>query len=80
VVSIQAFAVKCNLCRYVVVYILKWTIGIRVNVDEEMKGIDASQHGGRSYTEFQTTVFKVGGCTSRVQLWVSYGVGILFNP
>ena len=30
---------------------------LRVNLNDEMKGIDASQHGGRSYTEFQTTVF-----------------------
>jgi Amt family ammonium transporter len=30
---------------------------LRVRVQDEMKGMDASQHGGRSYTEFQTTVF-----------------------
>ena len=42
----------------VVIFLLKWTIGLRVDVDHEMKGIDASEHGGRSYTEFQTTVFK----------------------
>ena len=31
--------------------------GLRVGLKAEMKGIDQSQHGGRSYTEFQTTVF-----------------------
>lgn len=41
-----------------ILFVLKRIIGVRVNVQEEMKGIDASQHGGRSYTEFQTTVFK----------------------
>ena len=37
---------------------IKMVLGsLRVRVNDEMKGMDASQHGGRSYTEFQTTVF-----------------------
>lgn len=39
-------------------HVIKMTSGgLRVNLDDEMKGIDVSQHGGQSYTEFQTTVF-----------------------
>ena len=36
---------------------------LRVTSNVEMKGMDVSQHGGRSYTEFQTTVvtFKTPG-------------------
>jgi len=40
------------------IYAVQWSMHtLRVNLNDEMKGIDASQHGGRSYTEFQTTVF-----------------------
>ena len=42
----------------IVLYVIKRQIGLRVNLDDEVKGLDQSQHGGRSYTEFQTTVFK----------------------
>mmetsp|Transcript_10363 Transcript_10363/g.25397 ORF Transcript_10363/g.25397 Transcript_10363/m.25397 type:complete len:684 (+) Transcript_10363:304-2355(+) len=40
------------------IYLIKWTIGIRVSSKEEDKGMDANSHGGKAYTEFQTTVFK----------------------
>ena len=42
----------------VVLLIMKRTIGIRVSSEAEAVGLDASVHAGRSYTEFQTTVFR----------------------
>ena len=31
---------------------------LRVSVETEIHGLDVSQHGGASYSEFQTTIFK----------------------
>jgi Amt family ammonium transporter len=44
---------------YVSLHLIKKILGgsLRVPVNHELKGMDASAHGGRSYTEFQTTVF-----------------------
>ena len=44
---------------FIALNIIKKMLGgsLRVPVNHELKGMDASSHGGRSYTEFQTTVF-----------------------
>ena len=44
-------------CTTTLCLIRKCLGGLRVNYNDEMKGIDVSQHGGQSYTEFRTTVF-----------------------
>ena len=47
-----------GVTSWVSLLLIKRALGsLRVRVQDEMKGMDASQHGGRSYTEFQTTVF-----------------------
>jgi Amt family ammonium transporter len=47
-----------GVTSWVSLLLIKRGLGsLRVRVQDEMKGMDASQHGGRSYTEFQTTVF-----------------------
>jgi hypothetical protein len=47
-----------GVTSWITLLLIKKALGsLRVKVRDEMKGMDASQHGGRSYTEFQTTVF-----------------------
>ena len=47
-----------GVTSWITLLLIKKALGsLRVKVTDEMKGMDASQHGGRSYTEFQTTVF-----------------------
>ena len=54
VVQVLWIALTCTMT----LYLIKMSSGgLRVQLNHEMKGIDASQHGGQSYTEFQTTVF-----------------------
>jgi ammonia channel protein AmtB len=39
-----------------VILVLRQTIGIRIDITQEVKGIDVQKHGGHSYSEFKTTV------------------------
>lgn len=47
-VSIAAFA-----AAFVIFYIIKLTIGVRVSPDEEAEGLDLSEHGEEAYADFQ---------------------------
>lgn len=46
----------CGLAAFsislLVFYIIKWTLGIRVSKDEEIYGLDASEHGMEAYPNF----------------------------
>jgi Amt family ammonium transporter len=33
--------------------ILKATVGLRVSAEEELEGLDISEHGGHAYFDFQ---------------------------
>jgi Amt family ammonium transporter len=49
VVSVFAFTF---VCAFVLFYILKMTIGLRVDEEEEAKGLDICEHGVESYPNF----------------------------
>ena len=36
----------CALCSFIIFYIIKATIGLRVDEDHEIKGLDISEHDG----------------------------------
>ena len=40
-------------CALAIFYVLKKTIGIRVSVDEELRGLDLGEHGMEAYAGFQ---------------------------
>ena len=50
VAIVGAFSVISSL---IILYIIKVTIGLRVDPDEEMKGLDLSEHGMDAYADFR---------------------------
>lgn len=40
-------------CGFVLFYIIKKTMGLRVSPEEEMEGLDAGEHGANAYPDFQ---------------------------
>ena len=58
VVFLMSSMAWIGVTSWATLLVIKKALGsLRVTSNVEMKGMDASQHGGRSYTEFQTTVF-----------------------
>jgi ammonium transporter, Amt family len=51
IVAIGAFTF---LFAFIVFFILKVTIGIRVSAEEESEGLDLGEHGGEAYPDFTT--------------------------
>ncbi len=47
-----AFAWSFGVC-FVLFTIIKMTIGLRVSADEELEGLDITEHGGHAYNDFQ---------------------------
>ncbi|MEX2512034.1 MAG: ammonium transporter [Cyclobacteriaceae bacterium] len=51
IVSIGAF---CVIFSFIVFYVLKKTVGIRVDENEEIEGLDINEHGMSAYPDFAT--------------------------
>jgi len=51
--GVAAYAVVCFPAALLIFGILKATVGIRVNQDEEIKGLDIGEHGMEAYCGFQ---------------------------
>jgi len=43
----------CVLTSFIIIYVLKATIGIRVSKEEELEGLDIHEHGMDSYPDFR---------------------------
>jgi Amt family ammonium transporter len=59
-----------------VLAVLKYFNALRVSADRECNGLDRSMHGGSSYTEFQTTIFRFkdkSGSESQMEMRVRAG-------
>jgi Amt family ammonium transporter len=41
-------------CGLVLFFVIKKTIGLRVSAEEEIKGLDITEHGNEAYADFQT--------------------------
>ena len=46
IAAVFAYVFSASL---VLMYLLKWTIGLRVDRQEELEGLDIFEHGGTSY-------------------------------
>ncbi len=54
IVGVVAYAVPCFLSALVIFSILKVTLGIRVDEEEEMGGLDLGEHGMAAYADFES--------------------------
>jgi ammonium transporter, Amt family len=52
-VGVLAYAVPCFVSAFAIFYILKATLGIRVDEEEEMGGLDVGEHGMAAYADFE---------------------------
>jgi Amt family ammonium transporter len=51
--GIASYAAVCFPASFIIFFVLKKTIGIRVSEAEEIKGLDISEHGMEAYAGFQ---------------------------
>jgi Amt family ammonium transporter len=51
--GIVSYAVVCFPAAFVIFFVLKKTVGIRVSKEEELKGLDLGEHGMEAYHGFQ---------------------------
>ena len=53
IIGVASYAAICLLSSFIVLYILKKTVGIRVSEREELEGLDAHEHGMSAYPDFR---------------------------
>jgi Amt family ammonium transporter len=51
--GVLTYGVVCFPAAFLIMFILKKTLGIRVSVEEELKGLDIGEHGMEAYSGFQ---------------------------
>ncbi len=51
--GVGAYAAFCIISSFVIIYVLKITIGIRVSEKEEIEGLDSHEHGMKAYPDFR---------------------------
>ncbi len=52
-IGVVAYGAVCFPAAFLIFFLLKKTIGIRVSEDEELKGLDIGEHGMEAYSGFQ---------------------------
>jgi len=52
-IGVACYAVFCIATSFLIIFILKKTIGIRVSEKEEVEGLDAHEHGMDAYPDFR---------------------------
>jgi Amt family ammonium transporter len=52
-IGVASYAVICIVSTFVILFILKKTVGIRVSEREELEGLDAHEHGMTAYPDFR---------------------------
>ncbi|MEZ4747682.1 MAG: ammonium transporter [Calditrichia bacterium] len=52
-IGVASVGVFCFTSAFIIFYVLKVTIGIRVSEDEELQGLDIGEHGMEAYSGFQ---------------------------
>ena len=53
-IGVLSYAVFCVLSSFVIIYVLKAVMGIRVSEKEELQGLDRHEHAMRAYNDFRT--------------------------
>lgn len=52
-VGVASYAVFCIVCAFIIIFIIKKTVGIRVPEIVELEGMDAHEHGMSAYPDFR---------------------------
>ena len=52
-IGVLAYGVFTVACSFVIFYVVKLVMGIRVTEEEEIKGLDITEHGMEAYPDFQ---------------------------
>ncbi|WP_040280195.1 ammonium transporter [Psychroserpens damuponensis] len=52
-IGVASYAVICIISSFLIIYIMKKTVGIRVSEKEELEGLDAHEHGMDAYPDFR---------------------------
>ena len=52
-IGVAAYAGICIVSSFIIIYILKVTLGIRVSEKEELEGLDVHEHGMNAYPDFR---------------------------
>ncbi len=52
-VGVLSYAILCIVSSFLILFILKKTVGIRVSEKEELEGLDAHEHGMDAYPDFR---------------------------
>jgi Amt family ammonium transporter len=52
-VGVGSYAVVCVISSFLIIFILKMTVGIRVSEKEEVEGLDKYEHGMNAYPDFR---------------------------
>lgn len=51
--GVIAYGITCFICAFVLFYIIKALMGLRVDAEEEMGGLDVGEHGMIAYGDFE---------------------------
>ena len=54
-IGVLAYGVFCFIAAFVIFFVLKASLGLRVDAEEERMGLDVSEHGMEAYGGFQIT-------------------------
>jgi Amt family ammonium transporter len=52
-IGVASYAAICIISSYVIIFIMKKTVGIRASEREELEGLDAHEHGMDAYPDFR---------------------------
>lgn len=52
-IGVGSYAIICVISSFVIIFVLKKTIGIRVSKEEELEGLDAHEHAMDAYPDFR---------------------------
>ncbi|RLJ61589.1 ammonium transporter [Lacinutrix venerupis] len=52
-IGVLSYAAICIVSSFIIIFVLKKTVGIRVSEKEELEGLDAHEHGMDAYPDFR---------------------------
>jgi Amt family ammonium transporter len=52
-IGVVSYAAICIISSFIILFILKKTVGIRVSQKEEIEGLDVHEHGMDAYPDFR---------------------------
>ena len=52
-IGVSSYAILCIISSFLIIFIMKKTVGIRVSEREELEGLDAHEHGMDAYPDFR---------------------------